>query len=1261
MPDTVRPDATEELAAALRGRILVIDGAMGTMIQQYKLDEAQYRGDRMADHPADLGGDNDLLSLTQPDLVREIHAAYLDAGADIICTNTFNGTRISQADYGLEDICYELNHAAAALARESADRAATPERPRYVAGSLGPTTRTASISPDVNDPGARNVSFDQLVAAYHEEASGLVDGGADILLIETIFDTLNAKAAIFAVETLFEERGRRWPVIVSGTITDASGRTLSGQVTEAFWNSIRHVRPLAVGLNCALGAEEIRPYVAELSRIADCFVSCHPNAGLPNAFGEYDETPDHMASVVGEFATAGLVNIVGGCCGTTAEHIEAIAAAADGVTPRVPVDLAPAMRLSGLEPLTITDDSLFVNVGERTNITGSARFRKLIKEGDYDTALSVAAQQVENGAQVIDVNMDEGMIDGVVAMDRFLKLVAGEPDISRVPVMVDSSKWDVIEAGLKCVQGKAIVNSISMKEGEEKFLEQARLVRKYGAAAVVMAFDEDGQADNLERRKAICERAYRLLVDEVGFPPEDIIFDPNVFAVATGIEEHATYGQDYIEATRWIKQNLPGALVSGGISNVSFSFRGNNPVREAIHAVFLFHAIEAGLDMGIVNAGALVVYDQVEPELRERIEDVILNRRHDAAERLLEIAESHNRTGEVVEETEQEWRSLPVGERITHALVKGIDGFVQDDTEELRQTIAERGGRPIEVIEGPLMDGMNVVGDLFGAGKMFLPQVVKSARVMKKAVAYLIPFIEQEKLDNPEYATAKDTNGTIVMATVKGDVHDIGKNIVGVVLQCNNYEVIDLGVMVPAQKILDTAREIGADLIGLSGLITPSLDEMVNLASEMQRQEFTIPLLVGGATTSRAHTAVKIDGKYDGPVVWVKDASRSVPVTAALLSPDRRDALLADVKADFDSPAHPARRQDRAAAARDQGGAGARDPARLVVVPPSASAPAAPAGPCGLVARLGGRSARCDPARAGPQGVRPRRPAPLHRLAAVLQRLGDEGVVPRHPQQPGDGGDGPQALRRRPGDARPRHRRALAHRQRRHGSLPRQRGRRRHRGLPRRDARRAARSPPPAAPAGAAPRGRPQPVAGRLRGSQVDRAEGLRRSVRGDGRAGQRGPGAGVPRRGRRLQRDPPRVARRPAGRGVRRAAARAGAPRDVGLCPRRAARQRGPHQGAVRRHPSGAGLPSEPRPHGEADPLVAPRRRDRDGHEPDRVDGHAAGRVGLRPLLQPPGVAVLRGRPHRPRPGRGLRRAQGVDAGRGGAVALAQPRLRPR
>ncbi len=903
MPVDIRPDATQELTALLRERILVIDGAMGTAIQRDRPSEAGYRGERFADWPSDLQGNNDLLTLTQPDIIATIHREYLDAGADIIETNTFNSNAVSLSDYGMEELAYEFNLEAARLARRIADEvtAQTPEKKRYVAGALGPTTRTASISPDVNDPGARNVSFDQLVAAYTEATNGLVDGGSDLIFIETIFDTLNAKAAIFAVETVFEERGRRWPVIVSGTITDASGRTLSGQVTEAFWTSIRHVSPIAVGLNCALGAKEMRPYIAEMSRVADSFVSCYPNAGLPNAFGEYDETPDETAAVIAEFAEAGYVNLVGGCCGTTPDHIAAIARAVADKQVRETHDLAPAMRLSGLEPFSLTRDSLFVNVGERTNITGSARFRNLIKAGDYDTGLTVAAQQVVSGAQVIDVNMDEGMIDGVAAMDRFLKLVASEPDISRVPVMVDSSKWEVIEAGLKCVQGKPIVNSISMKEGEEKFREHARLCRKYGAAAVVMAFDEDGQADNLERRKAICERAYRILVDEVGFPPDDIIFDPNVFAVATGIEEHASYGLDFIEATRWIKQNLPGAKVSGGISNVSFSFRGNNPVREAIHAVFLYHAIKAGLDMGIVNAGALAVYDEVEAELRERIEDVVLNRRPDAAERLLEIAESFNRAPGQVEETEEEWRALPVGERITHALVKGIDAHVEADTEELRNEIAERGGRPLEVIEGPLMDGMNVVGDLFGAGKMFLPQVVKSARVMKKAVAYLIPFIEQEKLDNPELATAKDTNGTIVMATVKGDVHDIGKNIVGVVLQCNNYEVIDLGVMVPAQKILDTAREIDADLIGLSGLITPSLDEMVNLAAEMQRQEFTIPLLIGGATTSRAHTAVKIDQKYDGPVVWVKDASRSVPVTASLLSDDRRQKLLDDVQADYDS------------------------------------------------------------------------------------------------------------------------------------------------------------------------------------------------------------------------------------------------------------------------------------------------------------------------------------------------------------------------
>ncbi len=896
-----RPDATDALTSILGERIMVLDGAMGTAIQRDRPDEAGYRGERFADHPSDLIGNNDLLSLTQPDIIREIHEDYLRAGADIIETNTFNANAVSLADYGLESLAYELNFEAARLARQAADSVSTADRPRWVAGALGPTTRTASISPDVNDPGARNVSFDQLADAYLVAARGLVDGGCDLLMIETIFDTLNAKAAIFAVETLFEQEGRRWPVIISGTITDASGRTLSGQVTEAFWDSVRHARPLAVGLNCALGAREMRPYVAELSRLADSFVSVYPNAGLPNAFGEYDETPDQTASVLAEFADAGFLNFVGGCCGTTPEHIEAIAGAVAGKSRRQPVAHQQVMRLSGLEPLTITDESLFVNIGERTNITGSARFRTLIKDGDYDTALAIALQQVESGAQVIDVNMDEGMIDGVAAMDRFLKLIAAEPDISRVPVMVDSSKWEVIEAGLKCVQGKAIVNSISMKEGEESFRAHARLCRKYGAAAVVMAFDEDGQADNLERRKAICERAYRILVDEVGFPPEDIIFDPNVFAVATGIEEHATYGQDFIEATRWIKENLPGAKVSGGISNVSFSFRGNNPVREAIHAVFLYHAIRAGLDMGIVNAGALVVYDEVDVELRERIEDVVLNRRPDAAERLLEIAETHNRSPEAEEVAEDEWRALPIGERITHALVKGVDAHVEADTEILRQEIADRGGRPIEVIEGPLMDGMNVVGDLFGAGKMFLPQVVKSARVMKKAVAYLIPYIEQEKLDNPEYATAKDTNGTIVMATVKGDVHDIGKNIVGVVLQCNNYEVIDLGVMVPAQKILDTAVEVGADIIGLSGLITPSLDEMVTFATEMQRQGLTIPLLIGGATTSRAHTAVKVDPKYDGPVVWVKDASRSVPTAAALLHETGRAKLMADVQADFDS------------------------------------------------------------------------------------------------------------------------------------------------------------------------------------------------------------------------------------------------------------------------------------------------------------------------------------------------------------------------
>ncbi|MFN8120503.1 MAG: methionine synthase [Micropruina glycogenica] len=910
-PAELRPDVTEVLRAALATRLHFLDGAMGTVIQRFGFDEADYRGDRFADWGQDVKGNNDLLTLTQPDAIATIHRDYLAAGADLIETNTFSAQRISLADYGMQSLAYELNLASARLARAACDEAEAgdPSRPRYVVGALGPTTRTASISPDVNDPGARNVQYADLVEAYLEQADGLVDGGADVLMIETIFDTLNAKAAIFALETLFEQRGRRWPVIVSGTITDASGRTLSGQVTEAFYNSIRHVKPLAVGLNCALGAAEMRPYIAELSRVADCYVSCYPNAGLPNAFGEYDQTPEEMAAIVSGFAADGLVNVLGGCCGTTPEHIQAIVAAARDAAPRQPAAAAPAMRLAGLEPLTITPDSLFVNVGERTNITGSARFRRLITEGDYPTALDVARQQVENGAQVIDVNMDEGMIDGVAAMDRFCKLITSEPDISRVPVMVDSSKWEVIEAGLRCLQGKPIVNSISMKEGVEPFIEHAKLCRKYGAAIVVMAFDTDGQADTLQRRKDVTAQAYRILVDEVGFPAEDIIFDPNIFAIGTGIDEHANYGVDFIEATRWIRQNLPGAQISGGVSNVSFSFRGNNPVREAIHAVFLYHAVAAGMSMGIVNAGALVVYDEIDPVLRERIEDVVLNRRPDATERLLEIAADFNTTGAPVEQVQAEWRSLPVRERITHALVKGLDEFVVADTEELRLELAASGGRPLEVIEGPLMDGMGVVGDLFGAGRMFLPQVVKSARVMKRAVAHLVPFIEAEK----QPGDAAYSNGTIVMATVKGDVHDIGKNIVGVVLQCNNYDVIDLGVMVPAQKILAAAQEANADMIGLSGLITPSLDEMSNFAAELQRLGSTVPLLIGGATTSRAHTAVKIAPRYEGPVVWVKDASRSVPTAASLLSDDKRPDFMAEVFRDYESirERHAAKRNDR--------------------------------------------------------------------------------------------------------------------------------------------------------------------------------------------------------------------------------------------------------------------------------------------------------------------------------------------------------------
>ena len=884
-----------QLRALMAERIMILDGAMGTMIQKHKLAEADYRGERFAEWPVDLKGNNDLLVLTKPDVIADIHTAYLDAGADIIETNTFNATRISMTDYQMQELAYEINVAAASLARECADAKTrkTPEKPRFVAGILGPTSRTGSISPDVNDPGYRNVTFEELATAYRESAEGLIEGGVDILMIETIFDTLNAKAAVFALEQLFADRGQRWPVMISGTITDASGRTLSGQTTEAFYNSLRHAQPLSIGLNCALGPDLLRQYVAELSRVSEFPVSVHPNAGLPNELGEYDLQADPMSQQIGEWARSGIINIVGGCCGTTPEHIAHMAKQVAPYPPRVPPMPEPACRLSGLEPFNITPESLFVNVGERTNVTGSARFRRLIKEGDFATALDVARQQVEAGAQVIDINMDEGLIDGEAAMERFLKLIASEPDISRVPIMLDSSKFHVIEKGLQWVQGKPIVNSISMKEGEEIFLEHARLVRRYGAAAVVMAFDEQGQADTVQRRIEICSRAYKLLTEEVGFPAEDIIFDPNIFAIATGIEEHNNYAVEFIEGTRWIKQNLPHALISGGVSNVSFSFRGNEPVREAIHSVFLNHAVAAGMDMGIVNAGQLVVVEDIPAELREAVEDIVLNRRPDATDRMLEIAEKYrgSGTGETKSGADLAWRELPVNERLAHSLVKGIDQFVIEDTEEARLA-AER---PLHVIEGPLMDGMNIVGDLFGAGKMFLPQVVKSARVMKKAVAHLLPFMEAEAAAG---GCAVQSAGRILMATVKGDVHDIGKNIVGVVLQCNGFEIVDLGVMVPTQKILDTAIAEKCDLIGLSGLITPSLDEMVTVASEMQRQGFSLPLMIGGATTSKLHTALKIAPAYNQPVVHVLDASRAVGVAASLLG-DNKAAYAEEIASEY--------------------------------------------------------------------------------------------------------------------------------------------------------------------------------------------------------------------------------------------------------------------------------------------------------------------------------------------------------------------------
>ncbi len=881
------------LLDALARRILILDGAMGTMIQGYRLTEADYRGARFRDFHKDVRGNNDLLALTKPEVIREIHEKYLAAGADILETNTFNAQRISLEDYDMADLAREINLAAARLAKEAAAKFSTADKPRFVAGILGPTSKTASISPSVADPGARNITFDQLVAAYEEQTDALMDGGVDMLMVETIFDTLNAKAALFAVENIFDKRGARLPVMISGTITDASGRTLSGQTTEAFWNSLGHTRPLSIGLNCALGPEQMRPYLEELSRIADTHVSLHPNAGLPNAFGGYDETPEQMAAVVRDYAQAGFLNILGGCCGTTPAHIAAMAAAVADLPPRRIPAVTPCLRLAGLEPYKLCPGDLYLNVGERTNVTGSRAFARMILEGRYEDALAVARQQVENGAQVIDINMDEGMLDAVAAMTRFLNLIASEPDIARVPLMIDSSKWEVIEAGLKCAQGKCIVNSISMKEGVDKFRAQARLALRYGAAVVVMAFDEAGQADTYARKIEICQRAYKILVNEVGFPPEDIIFDPNIFAIATGIEEHANYAVDFIEATRWIKQHLPHAKVSGGVSNVSFSFRGNDHVREAIHTVFLYHAIQAGMDMGIVNAGMLGVYDELEPQLREHVEDVVLNRRADAGDRLVEFAEQfRGRKKDEGGAEDQAWRSGTVEERLSHALVKGITTYIVEDTEEARL----KADHPLKVIEGPLMAGMNMVGDLFGAGKMFLPQVVKSARVMKQAVAHLVPYIEEEKRLSGEAAQAK---GKIVMATVKGDVHDIGKNIVGVVLQCNNYDVVDLGVMVPAARIMQAAVDERADIVGLSGLITPSLEEMALVAKEMERLGLSLPLLIGGATTSLAHTAVKIEPNYSGPTVYVKDASRSVGVCTNLLSPELRGDYIKRLKEDY--------------------------------------------------------------------------------------------------------------------------------------------------------------------------------------------------------------------------------------------------------------------------------------------------------------------------------------------------------------------------
>ena len=1022
-------EVRKALAEAARERILVLDGAMGTMIQQHRFTEEQFRGERFKDWAQDVRGNNDLLILTQPQAIEDIHYAYAKAGADLVATNTFSSTTIAQADYGMQELVPELNREGARLSRAACDRATKEDgKPRFVVGSLGPTNRTASISPDVNNPGFRAVSFDELADAYAEAAKALVEGGADILVIETIFDTLNAKAAFAGIEMAYAELGCDLPIMVSGTITDLSGRTLSGQTPTAFWNSMEHVKPLSVGLNCALGAREMRAHLAELSRVADTLICAYPNAGLPNEFGLYDESPEYMAGLVKEFAASGLVNILGGCCGTTPDHIGAIAKAIEGVAPRVVPEIEPRLRLSGLEPFTLTSDIRFVNVGERTNVTGSAKFRKLIKEGDFSTALDVARDQVANGAQVIDINMDEGLLDSQAAMVDYLNLIAAEPDIARVPIMIDSSKFAIIEAGLKCVQGKSIVNSISLKEGEEKFIADARTVRRYGAACVVMAFDEKGQADTQDRKVEICSRAYKILTEQVGFPPQDIIFDPNIFAVATGIEEHNNYGVDFIEATREIRRRHPLVHISGGVSNLSFSFRGNERVREAMHSVFLYHAISAGMDMGIVNAGQLGVYEDIEPALREACEDVVLNRREDSTERLLELAESFKGKGAEKQAKDLAWREAPVAKRLQHALVNGITEFVDEDTEEARA----QSTRTLDVIEGPLMDGMNVVGDLFGSGKMFLPQVVKSARVMKKAVAYLLPFMEEEKKrDEAAGKIDKRGKGKILMATVKGDVHDIGKNIVGVVLACNNYDIIDLGVMVPAKKILDTAREMDVDAIGLSGLITPSLEEMTFVAAEMEREGFDIPLLIGGATTSRVHTAVKIHPNYKrGQTVYVTDASRAVGVVQSLLAENQRDKYIETIRAEYQKVAdtHAKGERDKQRPAARQG-ARERTEDRLGFLRSAE-------------ADVHGHARHVEPRHRGARQV--------HRLDAVLPHLGAEGPLPRAARRPGEGRGRACALGRCAGDAEEDHRRALVRPQGRHRLLAGECRRRRHRALYRR-------------------------------------------------------------------------------------------------------------------------------------------------------------------------------------------------------------------